>query len=170
MPRVRGGQNLTHAHTVAMAHPPMRRQSSLIDLKADASKLSPLWQKLIAEEHQGTGAAEHPPKGAAAPHVGQRGRGCSVHGRARPAGALPFLVHGSSLAGARTCAGTWWLTENEALRRPMHTDAHSVQRTFVHHVYATLARTPYNLDANGAYQATAHTYVACAACVDGVCH
>ena len=53
---------------------------------------------------------------------------------------------------------------------PMHTDAHSVQRTFVHHVYATLARTPYNLDANGAYQATAHTYVACAACVDGVCH
>ena len=33
-----------------------------------------------------------------------------------------------------------------------------MQRTFVHHVYATLARTPYNLDANGAYQASAHTY------------
>jgi hypothetical protein len=39
-------------------------------------------------------------------------------------------------------------------------DSTTVQRTFVHHVYATLARTPYNLDGNGAYQATAHTCVA----------
>ena len=43
-----GGANMAHT-----AHSPLRRQSSLIDLKADQSKLSPLWQKLIAEENQG---------------------------------------------------------------------------------------------------------------------
>jgi len=34
-------------------HPPLKRQQSLMDVKADASKLSPLWQKLIAEEASG---------------------------------------------------------------------------------------------------------------------
>ncbi|KCV68586.1 starch phosphorylase [Fonticula alba] len=36
-------------------------------------------------------------------------------------------------------------------------DTSSIQRSFVNHVYSTLARTPYNLDEFGAYQAAAHS-------------
>lgn len=36
-------------------------------------------------------------------------------------------------------------------------DVDSIARSIVHHTATTLARTPYNMDDFGAYQATAHS-------------
>ncbi|RUS14874.1 hypothetical protein BC937DRAFT_93200 [Endogone sp. FLAS-F59071] len=45
----------------------------------------------------------------------------------------------------------------EKYSRPEGRDIESIQKSIVHHTTTTLARTPYNMDNFGAYQATAHS-------------